>query len=73
MQSIRLGGFQPPCPKTTKMYVRLVLISCMKQREHRFLCLLSSIRYSGSRVFNTLVGSGVKPQRNPTLTLNITL
>ena len=28
---------------------------------------------SGSRVFNTLVGSGVKPQRNPTLALIITL
>ncbi|MDO5327048.1 MAG: hypothetical protein Q4G00_10060, partial [Clostridia bacterium] len=69
MQSIRLGGFQPPCPKATEVHTRLASTSCKKQREHRFLYLPSNIRYCGSRVFNTLVGHGAKPRRNPLLAL----
>ena len=33
----------------------------------------SNFRYCGSRVLSTLVGSGVKPQRNPSLALKIAL
>ena len=53
----------PPCPKATGVYVRLASISCKQQREQRFFNPPSNICYCGSRVFNTLVGSGVKLQR----------
>ena len=73
MQSIRNGGFQPPCPKAAEMFIRLAIFSCMQQREQRLFYPSSNIRYCGSRVFNTLVGSGVEPQRNPSLALKTAL
>ena len=65
VQSIRNGGFQPPCPKATEVFVRLASTSRKQQREQRLFYPSSNIRYCGSRVLSTLVGSGVKPQRNP--------
>ena len=65
--------FQPPCPKAAEVHICLVLISCKKQREQRFFNPPSNIRYCGSRVFNTLVGRGAKPRRNPLLALKFIL
>ncbi|MDO5327782.1 MAG: hypothetical protein Q4G00_13815, partial [Clostridia bacterium] len=63
MQSIRLGGFQPPCPKATEVHVRLASTSRKQQREQRFFNAQSNIRSCGSRVLSTLVGCGAKPHR----------
>jgi hypothetical protein len=58
MQSIRLGGFQPPCPKATVVFVRLVSISCKQQREQLSFTLPSNIRYCGSRDEPPIPASG---------------
>ena len=74
MQSIRNGGFQPPCPKATEVPACFPYTICKQLREQRFLYQPSNFRYCGSRVFNTLVGVwGEQPQRNPSLALKIAL
>ena len=45
-----IASFQPPCPKATVVYVRLVPHFCKHQREQRLFDKSSNFRYCGSRV-----------------------